>query len=97
MSGSPTFAVAVATWHALRAEFENVRQAAYTRAVDATNGALLNERGRAKGIDAYELFIGNETRARAYASPELIEHWDRHPRLTFAAYERQITESETAA
>lgn len=97
MTGSVTFGIAVATWHALRAEFENVRQAAYDRAVNDTNGALLNERGREKGIDAYDLFIGNETRARAYASPELLEHWDRYPRLTFAAYERQITESETAA
>jgi hypothetical protein len=89
VTGSASFGFARDQWRALRDEFENVRAAAYERAVDDTNGALLNARGRAKGIDAWDLFIGPAVRANAYASDELREHWAKHGRLTFAEYERQ--------
>lgn len=79
----------------LRAEFALVRQAAYDRAAEATRGAMLNERGRRAGIDAFDLFRSNEATAVAYASPELLEHWHRYPRLTFDQYELQMMERET--
>ncbi|TDL43859.1 hypothetical protein [Microbacterium oleivorans] len=80
---------AFADWREVREEYEEVRIAAYMRAEEATNGKLLNSRGRAAGIDPGSLFMGNDTRARAYASPELLEHWETHPRVTYADYERQ--------
>ncbi|WP_424448868.1 hypothetical protein [Microbacterium arborescens] len=80
---------AFADWREVREEYEEVRLAAYMLAEEATNGALLNARGRAAGIDPGSLFMGNERRARAYASPELLEHWEKHPRVTYADYERQ--------
>jgi len=86
---SPSFQIAVNEWHALRDEFELVREAAFDVAHEATNGVLLNARGRSAGIDAYSLFMGNEVRAHAYASPELIEHWRSHPRPVFAKFERE--------
>lgn len=79
-------------WRSCRMEFEVVREAAYVRALDATNGVLLNRRGIEAGIDTYSLFIGSNIRAYAYASEELIEHWSEHPRLTFDQFERQSFE-----
>lgn len=83
-------ATALGIWKDIRAEYELVREAAYEKAEDACNGKLLNERGRRAGIDAYSLFMGSSTRALAYASPELVEHWASFPRITYAAYERQV-------
>jgi hypothetical protein len=43
------------------------------------------------------LFKGPDVRARAYASEELIEHWERHPRMTFEAFEAQWMEAREDA
>lgn len=87
--GSPLFAQAIEQWRELRAEYEDHRVAAYLVAEEACRGAMLNARGRRAQIDALSLFMGTEARAHAYASPELIEHWATHPRVTFAQFERQ--------
>lgn len=84
-----------AAYRAARDEFDAVLTLAYDRAEAATNGALLNSRGRAKGVDPESLFLGPAVRAYAYASPELVEHWESHPRVTFAEFEqRWIAEHE---
>lgn len=95
MSRSPHFGFAVEAWRATRADFEVLREAAYRAAADATNGKLLNRRGERAGIDSYSLFIGPERRARAYASEELLEHWQTHPRTTFAQFEQQAYQEYT--
>lgn len=84
--------LAIAAWRETRAEFEVVREAAYSRAVEATNGALLNRRGIEAGIDTYSLFIGSNIRAYAYASRELVDHWAEYPRITYDQFERQTME-----
>lgn len=71
-----------------RDEYERVLWAAYEAAEDGTRGALLNDRGRHAGIDPVSLFMGTWVRARAYASPELLEWWESHPRVTFTDFER---------
>lgn len=86
---SPTFGFAAEAWRAIRADFEVYREGAYELAETETNGVLLNERGKAAGIDPYSLFIGPEVRAYAYASEELIDHWTRWGRMTFTEWERQ--------
>ncbi len=86
---SAIFAAAAATYHACRAEYQDLIEAAYVAAETETSGKLLNDRGRAAGIDPFSLFKGPAIRAYAYASPELVEHWSRWPRVTFADYERQ--------
>jgi hypothetical protein len=48
----------------------------------ATNGYMLNRAGRLGGIDERSLFTGPEARVRKYASPELIEWFESHPRPT---------------
>lgn len=94
---SVLFAAAASQWAVMRAEYETVRESHYVQALDATNGVLLNERGKRAGIDPYSLFMGNETRALAYASRELVDHWARTPRLTLAAFERQMLEEWSEA
>ncbi|KIP90176.1 hypothetical protein RU09_11900 [Microbacterium sp. MEJ108Y] len=76
-------------WRECRAEYDETLYAQFDAAEEATNGAMLNARGREKGIDPFTLFMGNETRARAYASEELLEHWETHPRITFTMFERK--------
>lgn len=78
-----------AAWRECRAEYGQTLYAQYVAAEEATNGAMLNARGRQKAIDAFTLFMGPEVRALAYASEELVEHWETHPRVTFAKFERQ--------
>ncbi|MCK2031241.1 hypothetical protein [Microbacterium galbinum] len=80
---------AFSAWRECRAEYDGTLYTQYEAAEAATNGAMLNARGREKGIDPFSLFMGNETRALAYASEELVEHWAQHQRITFAKFERQ--------
>ncbi len=51
-------------------------------AENETNGNMLNKAGRAAGIDDRSLFTGPESRVAKYASPELLEFFDTHPRPT---------------
>ncbi|MBQ9918036.1 MAG: hypothetical protein IJO71_12665 [Microbacterium sp.] len=76
-------------WREARDAYDEVLIAAYVRAEEATNGRLLNDRGVRANIDAITLFMGPELRARAYASEELRDWWEQHPRLTFEDFERQ--------
>lgn len=80
---------ALAAWRSCRDEFELYREHAYQAAHEACHGLLLNRRGQEAGIDPWSLFIGNGIRARAYASRELTDWWDAHPRLTFERFEQQ--------
>jgi hypothetical protein len=59
-----------------------------------TKGYMLNKAGRAAGIDERSLFTGPESRVAKYASRELLDFFDTHPRPTRAsflgsAYERR--------
>lgn len=85
-----------AAWRECRAEYDLLLFAAFDRAEEATLGAMLNDRGRARGVDPFSLFMGPEVRALAYASEELIEHWSEYPRVTFAAFERQWSQDRAA-
>lgn len=80
---------ALADWRECREDFELTLLSAYERAAAATNDRLVNERGRAKGVESISLFMGPWVRAKAYASEELLEHWERFPRVTFDQFERQ--------
>ena len=50
---------------------------------------MLSKEGKRKGIDERTLFTGSESRVRKYASPELIEFFDAHPRPTRARFDAQ--------
>lgn len=86
---SLAFENALQQWRDCRAEYEDALLAQYIAAADECRGALVNRKGQAKGIDSISLFMGNRTRAYCYASEELVEYWQSHPRVTFADFERQ--------
>jgi hypothetical protein len=57
----------------------------------ATRGTMLNKAGKAADIDERSLFTGPESRARRYASEELLNHWQSHPRPTAAYFQGKDT------
>lgn len=69
-----------------REEYQRYVSAQYLRALDECKTAVLNSRGRAAGINEYDLFSGPEHTARAYASEELQAWWRRNGRLTASAF-----------
>lgn len=86
---SPIFAAAARQYHACRREYGDHLEDVFSRASDDCNGVLMNARGQRQGVDPFSLFSGNEVRALAYASEELVEWWAKHPRMTFTAFEQQ--------
>lgn len=90
---SAIFAVASSMWRDMKAEFDAALAAAYGLAETETNGNLVNRKGKAKGLVGWDLFTGPEIRARAYASEELLEHWEKHARPNLNLFEQQWTES----
>jgi hypothetical protein len=65
------------------------RDEVYRQALAAeaqTNGYMLNRAGQAAGVDPISLFTGPESRVRKYASPELTEYFETHPRPTRATF-----------
>lgn len=63
-------------------------------------GVLLNRKGIAAGVSDRSLFSGSEARANRYASDELKEYWQAHPRITwqqFNAANRQERQDEREA
>ena len=91
---SPLIRAALDQIAQLRAEHRLIVESDYAHAETETNGAMLNERGRMRGIDPFSLFTHNPTYFRAYASPELIEWREAHPHLSFERYERLMTDKE---
>lgn len=76
----------------------------YLAAEQATNGHMVNPAGRdrrVKGkpdpISPRSLFSGPTARAGKYASPELLEFWETHPRLTLEQFTAQVTRSDSRA
>lgn len=93
---SAIIATSFRQWRACREAFEEYRESAYLRAHEATAGVLLNKRGQASGVDPWSLSVGPEIRARAYASEELLEHWETSPRVTYERFERTCREDPEA-
>lgn len=72
----------------LRAEYELLLESAYERAAEACRDKLVNAAGRRRNVTGMSLFMGPAPRAHRWASPELLEHWRTHPRVTFEDFER---------
>lgn len=86
MTTTPVFSPAVARHHDLRSAWLDELERRYLAAERETRGHMLNQRGRAAGIDPRTLFYGTAARANAYASSELKDHWLTHPRLTYRGF-----------
>lgn len=57
-------------------------QAQYQVAEEETRGHMLSKAGQRAGVRELDLWNMNERTARKYASEELNEWWDAHPRIT---------------
>lgn len=68
-------------------EYQDVLEAQLEAAGAATNGVMLNRRGKARGITELDIFTGNNVIFQAYASDELRDHLAAHPRTTRTAFE----------
>ena len=66
-----------------RSAYRDHARESYDRAEGATRGHLLSPAGRAAGVDPRSLFTGPESRARKYASRELLDYWQENGRLTY--------------
>ena len=96
MSKSAIFEAAARLYGRMREDYEGYLQYTYLAAVEATAGVLVNKDGIARGIDGYDLLSGNTAYAMKYASEELIEFWNKHPRMTQAEYEARWITGENA-
>jgi hypothetical protein len=76
-------------WAATYAAWLHYAQAQWLQAEHATNGVLLNKAGDKAGINPRSLWSGSLAQARRYASEELLEFWQTHPRLTVSQYHRE--------
>lgn len=74
---------------AVRRAYDSDTYDRWLRAETDLAGHLLNARGRAAGIDPITLFSGTATRARAYASEDLMRWWADHQRVTFTEFRAQ--------
>lgn len=92
---SALFEDAVAQWSEIRDQWLADVEVLYLEGEKTTRGHLLNKRGRAAGIDARTLFYGPEVRVKAYASPELVEFFAQHGRLTYREYEAAVLAERT--
>lgn len=86
---SAIFRNAAYQYREMRQEFELVLEAAYAKAEEGTGGAMLNARGRAEGVTAYSLLMGQWRRVELYGSPELIEHFQKHGRPSVSDFESE--------
>jgi len=83
-------------WSAKRDFRALERERLFVQAEDATKGYMLNRRGIEAGVDPKSLFTGPESRARKYASWELLQHWETSPRPTEAYFQGQQTRVASA-
>lgn len=86
---SAIFEQAAQQWHTMRSDFLGHVDAEYDKALEACSGVLVNKAGRAEHVDGYSLFTGSERKAKRFASEELLEYWETHPRLSLEDYELQ--------
>ena len=63
-----------------------VAHAQMIAASEACRGSLLSRRGKAAGVSEWSLWTGPESRARAYASEELLNFWRDSPRVTVTTW-----------
>ncbi|WP_320069764.1 hypothetical protein [Micromonospora sp. RTGN7] len=76
----------------LKAAYEEHTYLQFLDAERATRGNLLSRAGKAKKIeDPIVLFSGPMSVARPYASEELLRYWARHPRMTFAEFQQNVS------
>jgi SPP1 gp7 family putative phage head morphogenesis protein len=72
----------------LRASYAEYLETAYLQAEADCRGVLLSAEAKARGISSRSLFQGQSSRALKWASEELRSWWQKHGRLTYAAFKQ---------
>lgn len=75
-----------ARWDEAVTEWLDYAHAQWLAAEQACRGHLLSKAGHTAGINPRDLWTGTTARAARYASEELLDFWDRHPRITRTQY-----------
>lgn len=71
----------------MRSDFLGHVDSEYDRALEACAGVLVNKEGRSQHVDGYTLFTGSTRKALRFASEELLDYWEKHPRLSLEDFE----------
>lgn len=87
------FALAADLHREMMTQYRAAIEAQISQADHDCHGYLASKLGKAEGLTGEELFTGSEKRAYMYASPELVQWWAVHGRLTQAAFEAQFLAS----
>jgi len=75
---------------AVRRSYDEWLHMAYLQAEKRTRGNMLNRAGKAAGVDPLTLFTGPVSRARRYASEDLMRWWKQHDRMNFTQFRAQM-------
>lgn len=86
---SVIFQTAAILWRDMSEDWHTQIEADYERAARVIGGAMLTAEARRLGITEHSLFRGPAARAYRFASPELIEWWESHPRRTRDTFESE--------
>ena len=70
-----------------REQYETYLETEYLAAESVTNGHMLSPEARAAGRTSRDLWSVNESTARSWASPEMLEYWDAHGRMTWSDWQ----------
>lgn len=76
---------------AVRRSYDEFTHLAYLQAEKATRGHMLNRAGQKAGINPLTLFSGPVSRARRYASEDLMRWWAGNGRMNLAQFRAQVT------
>jgi hypothetical protein len=72
---------------AIRSEWADMTMALYLQAEAECRGNLVSRAGATAGVaDGFALWSGRRSVAMKYATPELIEFWEKHGRVTATEY-----------
>lgn len=75
---------------AVRRSYDEFTHVNYLQAEKATRGNMLNKRGKTDGVDPLTLFTGPVSRARRYASEELMRWWSTNGRMNLTQFRAEV-------
>lgn len=73
-------------WREMKAEWDDLHEAEFMAAEEATNGVMVSRYGHHVGVTSRAVFKHTYPK---YASEELLAYLREHPRTTLAAFELQ--------
>jgi len=82
---SPIFTYASELREKMMVEFRGLREQEYAAASEATNGVLLKDWSR----DSWDVYLGPQPTLQKYASEELLEYLQSHPRKSRQKFEKE--------